>query len=80
MKIFTFFCDGGGWGGLVVGTQNNQPSKTALLKSQHTVQYFYNTPSLYNTPHYNTDLDITQSCCGSQISLTMEFYKGIIGK
>ena len=30
--------------------------------------------SLYNTPHYNTDLDITWSCCGSQIIFTMEFY------
>ena len=35
--------------------------------------------SLYNTPHYNTDLDITWSCCGSQI-FYQEFYKGIIGK
>ena len=24
----------------------------------------------YNTPCYNMDLDITQSCCGSQIFLT----------
>ena len=27
--------------------------------------------------HYNTDLDITRSRCGSQ-NFTMEFYKGII--
>ena len=31
--------------------------------------------SLYNTPHYNMDLDITWSCFGS-----MKFYKGTIGK
>ena len=30
--------------------------------------------SLYNTYHYNTDLDITQSCCGS-ISLLLNFTK-----
>ena len=36
--------------------------------------------SLYNTSYYNIDLDITRSGCGSQIFLTMEFYKGIIGK
>ena len=28
---------------------------------------------LYNTPHYSMDLDITWSCCGSQI-----FYHGIL--
>ena len=36
--------------------------------------------SLYNRPGYNTDLDITGSCCGAQIFLSMEFYNGIIGK
>ena len=36
--------------------------------------------SLYNTSCYNTDLDITWSCCGSQIYSNMEFYKRIIGK
>ena len=30
--------------------------------------------SLYNTPCYSVDLDITQSFCGSQIIFTMEFY------
>ena len=35
--------------------------------------------SLYNTPRYNTDLVITQPCCCSK-KITMEFYKGIIGK
>ena len=41
---------------------------------------------LYNTPQYNTDLDIThilditQSCCGYQNIFTVEFYEGIIGK
>ena len=34
----------------------------------------------YNTFRYNTDLDITRLCCGSQIFFTMDFYKGIIGK
>ena len=34
--------------------------------------------SLYNTPHFNLDLDTTGSCCGCHF-LTMEFYKGIIG-
>ena len=29
---------------------------------------------------YNKNLDITQSCCGSQICFTLDFYKGIIGK
>ena len=33
-------------------------------KKENTVQF------LYNTPHYNTDLDIGQSCCGSQIFLS----------
>ena len=28
---------------------------------------------LYSTPHYNMDLDITQSCCGFQI-----IYHGIL--
>ena len=36
--------------------------------------------SLYNIPYYNTDFDITQSWCGSQIYVTIEYYKGIIGK
>ena len=39
--------------------------------------YVNTVQSLYNTPHYNTDLDIAESC-GSPIFLTMEFYKGII--
>ena len=43
-----------------------------LLVGEATVQ------SLYNTPCYNTDLDITQPCCGSLKKFTMEFYKGII--
>ena len=29
---------------------------------------------------YNTDLDLTQSCCDSQIFFTMEFYKKAIYK
>ena len=29
----------------------------------------------YNTPHNNTDLDITWSCCGSHIFLPWNFYK-----
>ena len=36
--------------------------------------------SLYSTPRYNTDLNITRSCCGTQNFFTMEFYKEIIGK
>ena len=36
--------------------------------------------NLSNLSCYNLDLDITQSCCGSIFILTMEFYKGIIGK
>ena len=32
--------------------------------------------SLYNTPQYNTDLDMTWLCCDSEIYLTMEFYVG----
>ena len=47
--------------------------------------------SHYNTSHYNTELDITWSCFGSQFFLQenftkelnrkmREFYKGIIGK
>ena len=36
---------------------------------------------LYNTPCLNKDLDITLSCCGPPIFLTiMEIYKRIIGK
>ena len=31
--------------------------------------------SLYNTYHYNTDLDISQYCCGSIISLPLNFTK-----
>ena len=31
--------------------------------------------SLYNSPHYNTDLDITQSCCRSHIFLALNFTK-----
>ena len=30
---------------------------------------------LYNTPYYNSDLDITWSCCGSQIFLSWQFTK-----
>ena len=29
--------------------------------------------SFYNSPHYNTDLDTTQSCCGSQKILLWNF-------
>ena len=36
--------------------------------------------SLYNTPLYNTDLDIIPSCCGSKVFFNMEYDKGIIGK
>ena len=39
----------------------------AFVGTQCTVQ------SLYNTPRYDMELDITQSCA-------IEFYKGIIGK
>ena len=35
--------------------------------------------SLYNTPGYNTDLDITWYAV-APIFFTMEFYKGIIEK
>ena len=35
-------------------------------------------PCPHDTPHYNTDLDITRLYCGSQ-NFTMEFHKGIIG-
>ena len=35
--------------------------------------------SPYNTPHYNMDLDITWSFCGSK-AFYHEFYKGIIEK
>ena len=45
----------------------------ALEENNNTMQ------SLYNTPNYNMDLDITLSCCGSQI-FALEFYKGSIGK
>ena len=31
--------------------------------------------SLYNTPRYNTDMDITQSCCGSNFFLPWNFTK-----
>ena len=31
-----------------------------------TMVYDYTMQSLYNTPHYITDLDIKWSCCGSQ--------------
>ena len=40
----------------------------------------YAVQSLYNTPLYQTNLDITRSCCGSRYFLTMEYYKEIIGK
>ena len=39
-----------------------------LLVGEATVQ------SLYNTPCYNTDLDITQPCCGS----LQNFHDGIL--
>ena len=29
--------------------------------------------SLYNTPRYNTDSDITQSCCSSHVFFTWNF-------
>ena len=35
----------------------------------------YTVQSLYNTPHFNMDLDITQSCCGSHIFLPWNFTK-----
>ena len=35
----------------------------------------YTVQSLYNTPHYNTDLDITWSCYDSQIFLPWNFTK-----
>ena len=36
--------------------------------------------SLYNTPHYKTDLDKTRSCCGSKMFLPWKFTKKSIGK
>ena len=30
----------------------------------------YTMQSLYNTPHYNRDVDIARSCCGSQTELS----------
>ena len=36
--------------------------------------------SLNNISCYNSGLDIMRSCCHSTFILTMEFYKGIIGK
>ena len=42
--------------------------------------HFVSSESLYKTPPCNMDLDITWSCCGTQISLNMEFYKRIVGK
>ena len=35
----------------------------------------YTVKSLYKTPHYNTYLDITWSCCGSQNFLLLKFTK-----
>ena len=58
-----------------------------LDKGQHHLHEFilndlntlYTIKSLYNTSHYNTNLDITQLCFGSKV-FAMEFYKVIIGK
>ena len=58
-----------------------------LDKGQHHLHEFslndlktwYTVKSLYNTSHYNKNLDITQFCCGSQC-FVMEFYKRILGK
>ena len=36
----------------------------------------YSVLFLYNTPHYNINLDITWLCGGSHF-LTMKFYKGM---
>ena len=44
--------------------------------SSYRLQSFYH---VYNTPHYNMDLDIRLSCFGFQI-FTMEFCEGRIGK
>ena len=38
----------------------------AHSKRAFTTRFTYTVQSLYNVSHYNTDLDITLSCCGSQ--------------
>ena len=40
----------------------------------HLMQCCYTVQCIYNIPCYNTDLDITQSCFGSQIFFTIDFY------
>ena len=42
---------------------------------QENKQMMPSVQSHYNTPYYNTDLDMTWSCCGSQIFLPIEFHK-----
>ena len=37
--------------------------------------YIHVVPSIYNTPHFHMDLDITQFCCGSHIFLPCNFTK-----
>ena len=51
-------------------------------KGQHVTMFSWrnkkhNVQSLYNTPHYNTDLD-KQSHCGSQIILPGKFTKEMV--
>ena len=43
-----------------------------FYKSQKLPEIQYTVQSLYNTPLYNTHLDMNWSCCGSQFFFAME--------
>ena len=55
----------------------NPTKKQNILRSNELSQivYTYRVQSLYKTLHYKMDLDITRSCCGSQV-----FNHGILPK
>ena len=49
-------------------------NKYKLSQKMNIYFMIYRVQSLYNMPHYKTDLDITRSCCGSLIF----HYRGIL--
>ena len=49
---------------------NNDP-----FQAKSEADSVYSLHSLYNTSHYNMNLDITRSCCGFQIFTSWDFTK-----
>ena len=60
-------------GTLVSYAETTWKDKTEFMKNiiivnmKIVIQYYAVLIPLWDTPRYNTDLDIEQSCCGSQI-------------